>query len=98
MQAKLTVNPEGTQYEVDIPNVGTWDGDYPSEGLIVLEGDQGEDDYLLVVSQDGLDDQQVYKLVPIDTDVEEAELDEVDEDEEEEDEDDKDGDVAAPAL
>lgn len=97
MQAKLTVNPEGTQYEVDIPNVGTWDGDYPSDGLIVLEGDEGEDDYILVIAEDGLDDQQVYKLVPIDTDVEVAELDEAEDEDDDEDEEEG-GDVPAPAL
>lgn len=97
MQAKLTVNPEGTQYEVDIPNVGTWDGDYPSDGLIVLGGDEGEDDYILVIAEDGLDDQQVYKLVPIDTDVEVAELDEAEDEDEDEDEEEG-GDVPAPAL
>lgn len=75
MKATLRINTEGTGCEIDIEGVGLWQEDYPSEGMMVLQGDDDEDDYLMVISQEGLVDQTVYRLVPVDTEVEEdAEL------------------------
>jgi hypothetical protein len=91
MSAKISFNPENTLVEIETPEGSYGPMDVPDEGdpiMLVDEEDPNALSYICIVGEyEGLKANTLYKLVPVETTVEENV--DFDDDEEEEEEDDE---------